>query len=122
MPKAFAKHIAPFVRAELERAASARALGWVDVEFQHLEHAHVLGQESTRWHVTTHALMLMWAARNAQAGELFGQLFRIVGAATKTVFGLVPRGNTGGSNISPFKSLPIRPELQAILDHAKDAK
>jgi hypothetical protein len=47
--------------------------------------------------------------------EVFGQIFRIVGAATKTPFGIVPQGNTGGANVSPFKKMPIDPELANLI-------
>jgi hypothetical protein len=30
--------------------------------------------------------------------------------------GVVPVGNTGGSDISMFKRLPVPPELQSIID------
>jgi hypothetical protein len=115
----FAHKITPFVEAELELAAHAGASGKLEVEFQHLENAHVIGQESTYWHVKVHVLMLVWAVRNLQLKEIFGQAFRIVGAATKTVFGLVPQGNTGGANVSPFKAMTIKPEHQLIIDNAK---
>jgi len=42
-----------------------------------------------------------------------------VGAATKTSFGLVPQGNTGGANVSPFKVMPVKPEYEAIINSAK---
>jgi hypothetical protein len=63
--------------------------------------------------------MLTWAWRNRSAKEFLGQLLRIVGAATKTAAGLVPEGNTGGANISPFKRLPVEPELAAVIERAK---
>jgi len=63
--------------------------------------------------------MLLWAFRNNQLKEIFGQIFRVIGAATKTAIGLVPQGNTGGANVSPFKVLPIKPEYQAIINNAK---
>jgi hypothetical protein len=50
----------------------------------------VIGHESTFWHVEVHVLMLVWAFRSRSAKEAVGQLFWIVDAATKTVFGLVP--------------------------------
>ena len=115
----FSRNIAPFVKAELELATNARQAGNSKFEFRHLENAHVLGQESTYWHVKVHGLMLLWALRNLDLKEIFGQIFRIVGAATKTVFGLVPVGNTGGVNVSPFKRMPIAPEHQIIIDNAK---
>ncbi len=63
--------------------------------------------------------MLYWALRNVKLKEIFGQVLRIVGAATKTVFGFVPQGNTGGANVSPFKVMPFKPEHQLIIDTAK---
>ena len=63
--------------------------------------------------------MLLWAVRNLQIGELLGQAVRIVGAATMTTIGLVPKGNTGGANVSPFKVMPIKPEHQAAINRAK---
>ena len=119
MSNRFSKNIAGFVEAELILAAQAKRAGDVTTEFGHLENAHVIGQESTYWHVKIHWLMLLWAVRNGQLKEGFGQSFRIVGAATKTAVGLVPQGNTGGANVSPFKVMPIKPELQTIISGAK---
>jgi hypothetical protein len=65
--------------------------------------------------------MLVWATRNRSVRELVGQIFRIVGAATKTAFGLVPQGNTGGANVSPFKKMPIEPELATLIQKAKSS-
>jgi len=53
---------------------------------------------------------------------VFGQVVRLVGAFTKTAIGLVPIGNTGGANISPFKSLPVSKANQAILDEITEKK
>lgn len=107
MQQTFTKRVAAYVEFELENA------------FTHLERAHVLGQESTYWHVKVHVLMLAWATRNGSGREALGQIFRIVGAATKTAFGLVPQGNTGGANVSPFKKMPISPDLVALIRRAK---
>jgi len=90
-----------------------------DAEFRHLERAHILGQASTIEHVRVHALMFAWALRQRKASEGLGQILRIIGAATKTALGLVPMGNTGGSNVSPFKPMPIPTDLQRILDMAR---
>jgi hypothetical protein len=50
---------------------------------------------------------------------LAGQLFRIFGAATKTAFGLVPAGNTGGTDVSPFRTMPIPTDLQTLMRAAR---
>jgi hypothetical protein len=63
--------------------------------------------------------MFVWWIRSKSFRETLGQVVRIVGAATKTAIGLVPSGNTGGSNVSPFKTLPVPEDLAAILALAK---
>lgn len=87
--------------------------------FVHLERAHVLGQESTLQHVRVHWLMFLWGLRRRNARECLGQVLRIFGAATKTAAGLVPSGNTGGSNVSPFKPMPVPPDLAIIIEEAR---
>tara|TARA_R110000744_G_scaffold17891_12_gene48295 strand:- start:2596 stop:3000 length:405 start_codon:yes stop_codon:yes gene_type:complete len=104
----FRKNIRFVVLKELAKALKARHKGDYSQEFIHLEHAHVLGQNSTYWHTKIHCLMFAWARRQADKKEYIGQLLRIAGAVSKTAMGAVPQGNTGGSHISPFKSLPLR--------------
>ena len=115
----FSERVAPYVKSELASAVQARLAGDVQLELIHLERAHVIGQESTQWHVNVHLLMLLWAVRNHSVREFLGQLLRTVGAATKTAFGLVPQGNTGGANVSPFKKMPIASDLAAFIQQAK---
>lgn len=103
----FTRNISRHVNRELDLAIEARRLNNAKLEFRHLENAHVLGQESTYLHTKVHCLMLMWGLRHRNLREVVGQLLRIIGAATKTALGLVPSGNTGGSNISPFAKLPL---------------
>jgi hypothetical protein len=114
----FRSRIRRFVDAELAQARQMRATQDYRAEFHHLERAHILGQASTIEHVRVHVLMLVWALRRRKMRELFGQAVRIIGAATKTIFGLVPVGNTGGSNVSPFKRMPIPTDIKRILDSA----
>ncbi len=119
MHRRFSQRIAPYVETELANSKRARSGGDTRLEFLHLERAHVIGQESTYWHVKVHVLMLAWALRHHSVRETLGQLVRIIGAATKTAFGLVPQGNTGGANVSPFRKMPIAPELAALIEKAK---
>lgn len=116
----FANKIRPHVVRELEQASISLNRGEPALSFKHLENAHVLGQESTYFHVLTHLHMAAWAIRQKDIRELFGQILRIVGAAMMTAIGQIPIGNTGGSNISPFKSLPLREEHERIISHAKN--
>jgi hypothetical protein len=111
----FAQRIRPFVQAELDAARHAWAQRDASGEFAHLERAHVLSQAATLLHVRVHAAMLLWGLRHRSGREIVGQLFRIVGAATKTWVGLVPQGNTGGANVGAFRRMPIAPELQRLI-------
>lgn len=118
----FARAIRPYVQTELQLAREAEARHQSAVAFRHLERAHVLGQASTIEHVRIHWHMLVWGLRRRSLRECVGQAVRIVGAATKTAVGLVPRGNTGGSNVSPFERLPIPLELEAIIQKAQASR
>ncbi|WP_269620687.1 DUF3703 domain-containing protein [Zhongshania sp. BJYM1] len=118
----FTRNMAPHVNKELALAIDARRANNAALEFKHLENAHVLGQESTLLHTKVHCLMLVWGLRHGNVREICGQVFRIIGAATKTAIGLVPSGNTGGSNISPFAKLPLSPQHAQTITaaHAAD--
>jgi len=115
----FAKAIRPYVTQEIQQAQRSWAEGQRDQAFRHLERSHVLGQSSTVQHVRTHWHMFIWGIRSKSYRESLGQVVRMVGAATKTATGLVPSGNTGGSNVSPFKPLPVPQDLARILASVK---
>jgi hypothetical protein len=118
-PRHFAQRIRPHVEAELLLAFRAMDQQDDTEAFSRLERAHVLGQGSTREHVRVHWHMLLWALRRRLVLEALGQLQRVVGAASLTAFGLVPEGNTGGSNISAFRRLPIPAELAQVIAAAR---
>ncbi len=117
----FASRIRPVVALELEAAGKTEKLGMTAESFRHLERAHVLGQASTVEHVRVHWRMLRWGLRQRRPREVAGQVLRVVGAASKTALGWVPTGNTGGADVSPFRPMPIAPDLQALLDAAAAA-
>jgi Protein of unknown function (DUF3703) len=110
-PESFGVLIKPQVDAELRAATLAERSRDFEASFHHLERAHVFGQISTIQHVRVHVRMFFWAIRRLDAHEAVGQLLRIVGATTKTAFGLVPHGNTGGAKVSPFRPMPIPDDL-----------
>jgi hypothetical protein len=118
----FGRRIRPYVKREILAAYQAGALGKPDVAFSHLERAHILGQASTVEHVRVHWHMFLWSIRQRNVRECLGQLLRIAGAAISTSAGLVPRGNTGGTNVNPFKSMPVPLELAALIEEARISK
>lgn len=118
----FGSRIRPFVDAEFVAAKAAELAGDPRTAFRHLERAHVLSQRSTVQHVRAHLRMLAWAIRNRDPREMAGQVIRIVGAAAKTWLGLVPAGNTGGSNVSAFKPMPVADDLAGQIASALDRR
>jgi hypothetical protein len=111
--------LAKHIEDEIELAEDLKARGDLRAAFQHLERAHVLGQAITYEHTRVHwrMLKLAWASRDMR--EILGQLLRIVGASTKTPFGIYPRGNTGGANVWFFQRMPIPADLQELLNRDK---
>lgn len=118
----FGRRIRPYVEREILAAYQADAQGKPDVAFSHLERAHILGQTSAVEHVRVHWHMFLWSIRQRNVRECLGQLLRIAGAAIGTSVGLVPQGNTGGTNVNPFKSMPIPPELAALIEKARTSR
>lgn len=104
------------ISAELVTADSLFISGDFNLAFHHLERAHVLGQTSTYQHTRIHWRMFKIAIKQRSVREIWGQIVRIVGASTKTPFGIYPKGNTGGANVWFFKSMPIPNDLQTIID------
>lgn len=111
--------IKKYIDAEVERAEKSVAENDLEQAFYHLERAHVLGQAITYEHTRVHFLMLKIGWKRKDWREIFGQIFRVIGASTKTPFGIYPTGNTGGANVSPFKPMPISKDLQTILNRTK---
>lgn len=106
---------AAFAR-EMATAKAALQAGRQAAAQAHLERAHVIGQTHAGPHALTHWWMLKieWQRRHLLA--VVGQAIRMVFGGLGSAIGVVPIGNTGGSNISMFKRLPVDPELQAIID------
>ncbi|MBR9814918.1 DUF3703 domain-containing protein [bacterium] len=116
----FSEQIRPAVSRELALAKQAESSGCRGLSFKHLERAHVLGQASTSEHVRVHWAMFLWGLRRRDWREVIGQCIRMVGAATKTAVGLVPHGNTGGSNVRPWQRMPIADDLIVEIERAQN--
>jgi hypothetical protein len=101
---------------EIALAKELIAKGELEASFPHLERAHIIGQAFVVPHATTHWLMLRVEFRRRRVMAVFGQTVRIVLGMLGSAVGVVPAGNTGGTDISMFKRMPIEPELQNIID------
>jgi Protein of unknown function (DUF3703) len=102
--------------SEMAKAKKFIAASNLDAGFAHLERAHVIGQNYVIPHVKSHWLMLQVELRRHRIAAVLGQLIRIVLGALGSAIGIVPTGNTGGTNISMFKRMPIETEMQNFID------
>lgn len=103
---------------EMEMAAAIALYrkGRLGPAYARLETAHVLGQRHVRPHVVTHWWMLKVGLKRRSPSEVAGQLVRILLGALGSAVGVVPVGNTGGTNISMFKRLPIEENLRRLIE------
>jgi Protein of unknown function (DUF3703) len=103
--------------SELTAARRATFAGEIELAFNHLSRAHILGQRSTCRHVHVHWLMLRLGMRAGDFRESVGQLSRMVAAALFSRI-WVPSGNTGRANVSAFLSMPIPEDLRLLLERS----
>ena len=99
----------------MRSARQALASDDLDSAFAHFERAHVLGQWYVRTHTAAHVGLLRVAWRRRDLREIVGQLLRLPGGMLGSALGRVPRGNTGGANVSAFREMPIPPDLRSLL-------
>ena len=112
--RGFTRNIRPYVEEELALARSEQNYGNKAEAFAHLENAHVIGQASTRLHVKVHVQMLLWAVKQGKIGEFLVN-FSELRALPQNCFWTDTCKNTGGANVSPFKVMPIKPELRQTI-------
>lgn len=86
-----------------------------DEAFKHLERAHILGQSHVCPHVLSHWLMLRVALAQRAPVAAFGQVVRIGLGAIGSAVGVVPSGNSGGSDVNMFAKMPVAPDLERLL-------
>jgi protein tyrosine phosphatase (PTP) superfamily phosphohydrolase (DUF442 family) len=100
---------------ELAIASKLMRHGRRSEAFRALERAHVLGQDYVVPHVLAHFFMLRVEMQRRNVLAMLGQALRIVLGAVGSAVGIVPRGNTGGTNVSMFKNMPIEPDVAALM-------
>jgi signal peptidase II len=88
--------------------------------FRLLERAHVLGQSRLGRHWSVHLWMLRVGWRLGDRREVLGQLLRLALTPLGHLSRRLPVGNTGGSNVSAFASLPVPSDLQKLLQDERN--
>lgn len=112
--------IETFFYQEIELAKKNIAEKNFESAFRHLERAHVLGQSFVSLHSVAHYHMLRHAIFSANIKEIIGQIIRLPLGVIGSAVGIVPVGNTGGSNVSMFKKMPIEKEIKEIMQLDKE--
>lgn len=102
--------------AEMAVARRCILVGQLDRGMRHLETAHVLGQYHVLPHCRTHWMMLRVACKRRRYADACGQAVRMVLGALGSLAGIVPQGNTGGSDVNMFKGMPVDPGLTALIE------
>jgi hypothetical protein len=99
----------------LALADQARKSKNYERSFAYLEFTHILGQQDVLCHLYVHLQMLWLALCTVDGRELAGQSYRLLLTPFGHLFNRLPLGNTGRSNVSAFKPMPIPEELREIL-------
>lgn len=100
---------------ELQLFNNEYRLGKLDIAWNHLERAHIIGQRYPFAHSFVHWKMLQFGIRIKSPKEIIGQIPRLIFGGIKSFVGTVPVGNPGGSNVPALKSFPIKEDLKEIL-------
>ncbi len=103
-------------KSEIASALLSKRLGRKDLEWSHLERAHILGQFHALRHLRVHVLMIEYSVRHGNLKEFLGQLPRIFLAVPGSITRLAPVGNTGGSDDGIFQSMEIPEDLRGYLE------
>lgn len=113
------KRIKRLFEEAMEQGRIAELQGDYPAAFAQLERAHILGQRWLTLHMRSHWAMLRIARLTANRKEVRGQITRLIGVPPFWLFGWVPKGNTGGANVSPVQPMPYPAELAAELSGYK---
>ena len=114
--KAVSPRAAAF-EAALADASHRLAAGDAAAAMQALERAHVVGQDDLAPHLRVHLRMLQVGLTSRDWREVRGQVLRIALVPVGHLFGRLPRGNTGGSDVSAFAPMAIPPDIEHLLDN-----
>ncbi len=101
---------------ELAAYRAARATNDVQTALAALERVHIVSQPYLGPHLANHMAMFSFAVDQRDWREAAGQIGRLVLAPLGSLTGRIPIGNTGRSNVSAFKPMPIPKDLREIMD------
>ena len=108
-------HVRRLIAQEMSSHFAARTQGDTATAWRALERAHILSQPYLGPHLTNHCAMLTFALAQRDVREVIGQVARLALAPLGALTGRIPIGNTGRSNVSAFKPMPIPADLRDVM-------
>lgn len=112
------KSLKPYYKEELDKYRTEYLNGDLKSAWNHLERAHIIGQNYPYAHTYVHWKMLQFGIKVKSVKEILGQIPRLIFGGVKSFVGKIPVGNPGGANVPPLKPFPIEKELENILAKA----
>ena len=109
----------PYFKAELDKYRTEYSIGNLQIAWNHLERAHIIGQKYPYAHTFVHWKMLQFGIKIKSGKEIIGQIPRLIFGGVKSFVGKIPVGNPGGANVPHLKPFPIEQELQNIFAKAR---
>lgn len=103
------------IAVEMAAYRSAVEAGDNDRSWHHLERVHIVSQPFLGPHLNSHGVMLQFAIKQRDWGEVQGQIVRIILAPLGALTGRLPVGNIGRSHVSAFAPMPIPADLADAL-------
>lgn len=100
---------------EMAAYRSALEEGDEDRAWHHLERVHIVSQPFLGPHLNSHGVMLQFAIKQRDWGEVLGQIVRIILAPLGALTGRLPVGNIGRSHVNAFAPMPIPADLADAL-------
>ena len=104
------------IAEEMARFGAARRFGDRLAAWNALERAHIVAQPYLALHLASHWAMLTYALCERDFKEAGGQCLRLALVPLGAITGRLPTGNTGRSNVSAFRPMPIPQDLLARMD------
>lgn len=108
------------VAREMIAFRDARSVRNTDEAWRALERAHILSQPYLALHLTNHWEMLTFAIFERDTREIVGQIMRLALAPFGSLTGRIPIGNTGRSNVSAFRPMPVPDDLRSFIENVAE--
>lgn len=109
-------HARSLIASEMAAYRAARIANDPPTAWAALERAHIISQPFLGPHIANHLAMLSFAVDQRDWREMVGQIARLALAPLGSLTGRIPVGNTGRSNVSAFKPMPIADDLRAKIE------